>query len=62
MSLHGKEKIYFFINRLIDEREVTEDGKAIGVHPANDLNNNYAPMDFVQRVEKIEKEQSTTIK
>lgn len=26
MSLHGKEKIYFFINRLIDEREVTEEG------------------------------------
>jgi hypothetical protein len=56
MSLHGKEKIYFFINRLIDEREVTEDGKAIGLHPANDLNNNYALMDFVQMVEKIEKE------
>ncbi len=56
MSLHGKEKIYFFINRLIDEREVTEDGKPIGLHPANDLNNHYAPMDFVQMVEKIEKE------
>jgi len=56
MSLHGKEKIYFFINRLIDEREVTEDGKPIGLHPANDLNNHYAPMDFVQMVEKIEKQ------
>lgn len=56
MSLHGKEKIYFFINRLIDEREVSEDGKPIGLHPANDLNNHYAPMDFVQMVEKIEKE------
>jgi hypothetical protein len=56
MSLHGKEKIWFFINRLLDEREVTEDGKPIGLHPANDLNNHYPPMDFVQMVEKIEKE------
>lgn len=56
MSLHGKEKIYFFISRLLDEREVTEDGKPIGLHPANDLNNHYLPMDFVQMVEKIEKE------
>lgn len=56
MSLHGKEKIYFFINRLIDEREVTEDGKPIGLHPANDLNHHYTPMDFMQMVEKIEKE------
>ena len=56
MSLHGKEKIWFFINRLLDEREVTEDGKPIGLHPANDLNNHYPPMDFIQMVEKIEKE------
>lgn len=56
MSLHGKEKIWFFINRLLDEREVTEDGKPIGLHPANDLNNHYTPMDFIQMVEKIEKE------
>ena len=56
MSLHGKEKIWFFINRLLDEREVTEDGKPIGLHPANDLNKHYAPMDFMQMVEKIEKE------
>jgi hypothetical protein len=56
MSLHGKEKIWFFINRLLDEREVTEDGKPIGLHPTNDLNNHYAPMDFIQMVEKIEKE------
>ncbi|QQR51653.1 hypothetical protein IPF89_02405 [Candidatus Saccharibacteria bacterium] len=45
-----------FINRLLDEREVTEDGKPIGLHPANDLNNHYTPMDFIQMVEKIEKE------
>lgn len=56
MSLHGKEKIWFFINRLLDEREVTEDGKPIGLHPANDLNNHYTPMDFIQMIEKIEKE------
>lgn len=56
MSLHGKEKVYFFINRLIDEREVTEDGKPIGLHPANDLNHHYTPYDIVQMVEKIEKE------
>lgn len=56
MSLHGKEKIWFLINRLLEEREVTEDGKPIGLQLANDLNNHYSPMDFVQMVEKIEKE------
>jgi hypothetical protein len=56
MSLHGKQKIYFFINRLIDEREVTESGKPIGLHPTYDLANKYQPTDFVQMVNKIEKE------
>jgi len=56
MSLHGKEKIWFFIYSLLDEREVIEDGKPTGLHPASDLNNHYSPMDFIQMVEKIEKE------
>jgi hypothetical protein len=56
MSLHGKEKIWFLINRLLDEREVTEAGQPVALHPMNDLNGHYEKMDFVQLTEKLEKE------
>lgn len=56
MSLWGKEKIYFLINRLLDEREVTEKGKPVALHPMNDLNNHYQKMDFIELTKKLEKE------
>lgn len=56
MSLHGKEKIWFLVNRLLDEREVTKAGQPIALHPMNDLNGHYQKMDFVQLTEKLEKE------
>jgi|GEM_PF-2513485 len=56
MSIYGKEKIYFLISRLLDEREVTSTGKPIALHPMNDLNNNYSKMDFIQLTDKLEKE------
>lgn len=56
MSLYGKEKIYFLISRLLDEREVTAKGKPVALHPMNDLNNHYSKMDFIQLTEKLEKE------
>jgi hypothetical protein len=56
MSLHGKEKIWFLINRLLDEREVTEAGQPVALHPMNDLNNHYPPMDFIQLTAKLQKE------
>lgn len=56
MSLHGKEKIWFLINRLLDEREVTPNGQPVALHPTNDLNNHYSPMDFIQLTAKIQKD------
>jgi uncharacterized small protein (DUF1192 family) len=56
MSLHGKEKIWFLINRLIDEREVTSAGQPVALHPANDLNKHYLPTDFIQLTSKIQKD------
>lgn len=56
MSLHGKEKIWFLIDRLLDEREVTEAGQPVALHPMNDLNNHYLPMDFIQLTAKLQKE------
>jgi hypothetical protein len=56
MSLHGKEKIWFLVNRLQDEREVTDAGQPVALHPANDLNKHYPPMDLVQVAGKLEKE------
>lgn len=56
MSLYGKQKIWFLIDRLVDEREVTEAGKPIALHPMNDLNGHYQKMDFIQLAQKLEKE------
>ena len=58
MSLYGKEKIWFFINRLLDEREVTEAAQPVALHLMNDLNGHYEPMDLVQLAAKLEKEQN----
>lgn len=58
MALHGKEKIWFLVNRLIDEREITPAGQLIGLHPANDLNNYYLPQDFINLLSKLEKEEN----
>jgi flagellar hook-associated protein FlgK len=56
--LHGKEKIYFLVNRLIDERDITPSGQLIGLHPTNDLNNLYLPQDFINLLDKLEKEEN----
>lgn len=56
MSLYGKEKIWFLVNRLLDEREITSLGEPVGLHPMNDLNNHYGMSDFVQLLTKLEEE------
>jgi len=56
MSLYGKEKIWFLVNRLLDEREVTSAGQPVALHPANDLNKHYLPMDLINLSAKLEKE------
>lgn len=56
MSLYGKQKIWFLIDRLLDEREVTEAGQPVALHPMNDLNGHYEKMDFIQLTQKLEKE------
>jgi len=61
MSLHGKEKIWFLVNRLQDEREVTTAGQPIALHPTQELNNHYLPMDLISLAEKLEKENYSTV-
>ena len=56
MSLYGKEKIWFLVNRLQDEREITSAGQPVALHPMNDLNGYYEKMDFIQLAQKLEKE------
>jgi hypothetical protein len=56
MSLYGKEKIWFLVNRLLDEREVTSSGQPVALHPANDLNKHYLRQDLINIAEKLEKE------
>ena len=56
MSLHGKEKIWFLVNRLLDERELTSAGHPVGLHPANDLNKHYLTQDLINITDKLEKE------
>lgn len=56
MSLYGKEKIWFLVNRLLDEREVTSIGHPVALHPANDLNKHYLRHDLINIADKLEKE------
>lgn len=56
MALYGKEKIWFLVNRLSDEREVTSAGQPVALHPANDLNKHYLPLDLISLASKLEKE------
>jgi hypothetical protein len=46
MSLHGKEKIWYLVNRLEKARDTTAKGEPIGLHLANDLNNHYSLHDL----------------
>ena len=54
MALHGKEKIWFLVNRLSDERAITKAGEPIGLHPMQELNNHYLPQDLINLLEKLE--------
>lgn len=55
MALHGKEKIWYVFNRLIDARYETV-GNIVGLHPADDLNNHFSHPDFINIINKLEKE------
>jgi len=54
--LHGKEKIWFLLNVLAAERELTSDNEPVALHPLNDLNNHYSKMDFINLLNKLEKD------
>lgn len=58
MALHGKEKIWFLVNRILDEREITPTGKPISLHPTQDLHNYYEMQDIVNLLGKLEKEEN----
>jgi hypothetical protein len=55
MALHGKEKIWFLFNRLIDARDETV-GDIVGLHPMDDLHGNFSHPDFINLLSKLEYE------
>ena len=58
MTLRGKEKIWYLVNRLAEEREITLKGSLIGLHPTQDLNKHYSLSDFVDLMAKLETEEN----
>jgi hypothetical protein len=56
MTLHGKEKIWFLINTLSDERALISDGEPVGLDPMQDLNNHYKRYDLINLLGKLEEE------
>ena len=58
MILRGKEKIWYLVNRLAEEREITLKGSLIGLHPTQDLNKHYSLSDFVDLMAKLETEEN----
>lgn len=57
MALHGKEKIWFVFNRLIDARDETV-GNIVGLHPMDDLHGNFSHPDFINLLNKLEHEKA----
>ncbi len=57
MALHGKEKIWYVFDRLIDAREETV-GNIVGLHPADDLNKHFSHSDFINLMKKLEQEKA----
>lgn len=58
MTLRGKEKIWYLVDRLAEEREITPEGSLIGLHPTQDLNKHYSLSDFVNLMTKLETEEN----
>lgn len=58
MTLRGKEKIWYLVDRLAEEREITPKGSPIGLHPTQDLNKHYSLSDFVNLMTKLENEEN----
>ncbi len=55
MALHGKEKIWYVFNRLVDARDETI-GNIVGLHPMDDLNDHFSHPDFINIIDKLETE------
>ncbi len=61
MALHGKEKIWFLVNRLEDEREITLEDEPVALHPMQDLNHHYLPLDLIKLSKKLEAENAAKL-
>lgn len=57
MALHGKEKIWYVFDRLIDAQEIAT-GNVVGLHPADDLNLHFSHPDFIDVMKKLEQEKA----
>jgi hypothetical protein len=55
MALHGKEKIWYTFNRLIDARDETV-GNIVSLHPMDDLKDHFTNPDFINIINKLETE------
>lgn len=53
----GKEKLYFFLNRIEDKKVLTPKGQPILIHPAGDLNSHYPQAELIQLLHKLEEDE-----
>ncbi|MBU1912719.1 MAG: hypothetical protein KKB22_04215 [Candidatus Omnitrophica bacterium] len=52
--MNAKEKLYFFLNKIVDIRAITPEGKPIRIHPTSDLNRKLSDVELDYVVEKLE--------
>src|SRR6266566_7543615 len=53
----GKEKLYFLLDRIEDERELTPSGQPIRIHPVRNLNSKYHRDELIRLLSKLEKDE-----
>lgn len=52
--MSGKEKLYFLLNRIYDQRVLTPSGQPILIHPLGDLNGNYPDLELLMLLKKLQ--------
>lgn len=57
MTMTGKEKLYFLLERIQDAKAIAPSGRPLLLHPADDLNNKYSGIDLDQLFTKLEKDE-----
>jgi hypothetical protein len=57
MSMTGKEKLYFLLNKIEDAKEITPKGQPLKIHATHDLNKKYKGDELDMLFTKLEKDE-----